>query len=109
MLLVTSVCSKGLVIRQFQLIQDPGCTVCFLEQVGFGLAVEYATNIGLDWIWERIQHLSGFLRSELQKVPGVQIHDKGKTLGGLVTFTKVSQTRLRSILPRASNECNFAA
>ena len=66
-------------------------------QVGFGIAVESALELGLDWIWDRIRTLSGSLRSKLQHLPGVQIHDAGKTLSGLVTFTVV-RSAPRSLL-----------
>ncbi len=59
-------------------------------QVGFGVAVESAIDVGLDWTWDRIQHLSSRLRSKLKQLPGVYLHDTGKTLSGLVTFTLAS-------------------
>ena len=59
-------------------------------QVGFGVAVEAAVDVGLDWTWDRIQHLSSRLRSKLKQLPGVHLHDTGKTLSGLVTFTLAS-------------------
>ena len=58
-------------------------------QVGFGVAIDYALNLGLDWIWERIQLLAGKLRTLLKDVEGVTVHDRGKTLCGIVTFSKV--------------------
>lgn len=58
------------------------------NQYGLKLAVEYATEIGLDRIWERVLYLSALLRQQMAKVDGVLIHDIGSVKGGLVSFTK---------------------
>ncbi len=51
--------------------------------------MQYANELGLDWIWDRVQSLAATLRAQLSEVPGVQVHDKGKVLCGIVSFTKV--------------------
>ncbi|EIE20090.1 PLP-dependent transferase [Coccomyxa subellipsoidea C-169] len=61
---------------------------CFAAVVGLGAAVQYANELGLDWIWDRVQSLAATLRAQLSEVPGVQVHDKGKVLCGIVSFTK---------------------
>lgn len=58
-------------------------------QVGLGIAVRYANELGLDWIWERVQFLAAELRTKLSGLPGVQVHDKGRVLCGIVSFSKV--------------------
>jgi cysteine desulfurase/selenocysteine lyase len=55
--------------------------------LGLGKAVEYALNIGVDRIWQRVQHLAGHLRSQLQNIEGVTVHDFGNQLCGIVTFS----------------------
>lgn len=53
--------------------------------LGGKAAVDYALNVGLSWIENRIGQLAGFTRERLAKVPGVQILDKGPRLCGIVT------------------------
>lgn len=60
-----------------------------MVQVGLGIAVRYANELGLDWIWERVQFLAAELRTKLSGLPGVQVHDKGRVLCGIVSFSKV--------------------
>jgi hypothetical protein len=72
-------------------------------QVGFGVAVDYALDLGIDWIWERIQLLAGKLRSLLEDVEGITVHDRGKTLCGIVTFTKVSKIARLAISGQDAN------
>ena len=56
-------------------------------QVGLGVAVEYALNLGLDAIFDRIRHVAGTLRERLAAVPGVTVHDVGRTRCGITTFS----------------------
>lgn len=62
-------------------------------QVGLGLAVEYANRLGMDWIWERVQMLAAELRGKLKRIPGLTVHDRGRVLCGIVSFTKASLLR----------------
>ncbi len=55
--------------------------------LGLGKAVEYALNIGVDKIWSRIQYLAWVMRTQLEAVDGITIHDKGDQLCGIVTFS----------------------
>jgi len=55
--------------------------------LGLGKAIEYALNIGLGRIWERIQYLSALLRAQLAQVDGVTVHDFGDKQCGIVTFS----------------------
>ena len=55
--------------------------------VGLGTAVEYALDRGLDAICARLQHLASALRTALADVPGVSVHDQGRTRCGLTTFS----------------------
>ena len=58
-------------------------------QVGFGVAVEYALDVGLEWIWARNQRLATLLRDGLRSIPGVRVHDHGRQLCSIVSFSKV--------------------
>jgi cysteine desulfurase/selenocysteine lyase len=55
--------------------------------LGLGKAVEYALNIGVDRIWQRIQHLATLLREQLTNIEGVTVHDFGAQQCGIVTFS----------------------
>jgi len=55
--------------------------------LGLGKAIEYALNIGLDRIWDRIQYLSALLRAQLAQIDGVTVHDFGDRQCGIVTFS----------------------
>lgn len=55
--------------------------------LGLGKAVDYALGIGIDRIWNRIQHLAGLLRSQLSAIDGLTVTDYGSELCGIVTFT----------------------
>jgi cysteine desulfurase/selenocysteine lyase len=55
--------------------------------LGLGKAVEYTLNIGVDRIWQRIQHLAALLREQLTNIEGVAVHDFGAQQCGIVTFS----------------------
>jgi cysteine desulfurase/selenocysteine lyase len=55
--------------------------------LGLGKAVDYALNMGIDRIWQRIQELAGLLRANLAAIDGVTVHDRGHQLCGIVTFS----------------------
>ena len=57
--------------------------------MGFGIAVEYALSLGMDWVWDRVRQLAALLRERLSSLPGVTVHDRGRVLGGIVSFSKV--------------------
>ena len=59
----------------------------YAGKVGLGVAVDYANNINIDVIWKRIVLLADYFRSELSKIPGIEVQDLGKTKCGIVTFT----------------------
>lgn len=56
-------------------------------QVALGEAVDYALDLGLDAIFERVQSLAATLRETLADVSGVTVHDTGRTRCGITTFT----------------------
>lgn len=56
-------------------------------RLGLGRAIEYALDLGLPAIWDRVSGLAGELRSGLGAIDGVAVHDLGRTKCGIVTFT----------------------
>ncbi|MCE6980979.1 aminotransferase class V-fold PLP-dependent enzyme [Pseudomonas frederiksbergensis] len=56
-------------------------------KLGLGAAVDYALTQGIEPMWQRIQHLAGYLRRRLANVPGVTPQDSGSVKSGIVTFT----------------------
>jgi cysteine desulfurase / selenocysteine lyase len=59
----------------------------YAGKIGLGVAVDYALAWGLETIWTRISSLANSLRSRLQHIPQVQVHDLGLQKCGIVTFT----------------------
>ncbi len=65
-------------------------------QMGLGVAAEYVLKIGIEAIWERVQHIAGVLRQQLQQLKGVTVQDRGRLLCGIVSFTMVRSLALSS-------------
>jgi len=55
-------------------------------RLGLGRAIEYALDLGLPAIWDRVAGLASELRSRLRAIDGVTVHDLGLTKCGIVTF-----------------------
>lgn len=56
-------------------------------KLGLVTAVEYALDIGMDTIAERVTGMGSDLRTALAGLPGVSVHDTGRRRCGIVTFT----------------------
>ncbi|MFQ5626233.1 MAG: aminotransferase class V-fold PLP-dependent enzyme [Methyloligellaceae bacterium] len=56
-------------------------------RLGLGAAAEYALNLGLDRIQDRVRRLAASLREELARIPGITVRDLGTEKAGLVTFS----------------------
>jgi len=57
-------------------------------KIALGMAADYAVQLGMETIEQRVRQLAAHLRAALAEVPGVHIHDKGLQLGAIVTFSK---------------------
>lgn len=56
-------------------------------KIGLATAVNYALDWGIENIWQRISQLVSKLRSCLQDIPNVTLHDLGQVQCGIVSFT----------------------
>jgi selenocysteine lyase/cysteine desulfurase len=59
----------------------------FAAKVGFGVALSYANELGLDNIAARVGVLAARLRRQLSSIERVSITDRGQRKCGIVTFT----------------------
>ncbi|MEN8239208.1 MAG: aminotransferase class V-fold PLP-dependent enzyme [Actinomycetota bacterium] len=66
----------------------------YANVAGFGAAIDYATDMGIDEMWARIQNLASTMRQQLSMIDGVTVHDRGVTKGGIVTFDVDSRQTL---------------
>jgi selenocysteine lyase/cysteine desulfurase len=57
------------------------------NQLGLGRAVDYALELGVDDIAERVIALAATLREQLADIAGLTLHDRGVDRCGIVTFT----------------------
>jgi selenocysteine lyase/cysteine desulfurase len=55
-------------------------------RLGLGAAAEYALELGIDAIWERIQEVAAEVRRRLSEVPGIALREHGAAPCGIVTF-----------------------
>lgn len=59
----------------------------YAARLGLGASIDYTLEIGLGPIEQRCRMLADRLRSGLASLPGVTIHDLGRTPGAIVSFT----------------------
>lgn len=74
---------------------------CFVAgKIGLGVAVDYALRVGMPAIEKRVGELAAMLRDTLGAISGVRVHEHGRHLSGIVTFSKqgVSATDLQLAL-----------
>ena len=58
----------------------------YAGKLALGMAVDYALEIGMEAIQERVQHLALELRTALDQLAGVKVQDIGMEKSGIVTF-----------------------
>ncbi|KQV20032.1 aminotransferase class V-fold PLP-dependent enzyme [Kitasatospora sp. Root107] len=56
-------------------------------RIGLGVAVDYALELGLPAIEQRVTALAAGLRDRLRALPGVRMHDRGLRQCGIVSLT----------------------
>lgn len=56
-------------------------------KLGLKTAIEYALELGIPRIWERIQYLANLLRNQLADIPSIELQDLGINHCGIVTFS----------------------
>lgn len=56
-------------------------------RLGLGTAVEYALELGIEGIRDRIRALAEMMLSRLAGIPGVELHGGPEPAGGIVAFT----------------------
>ena len=71
-------------------------------RLGLGAAVDYALDLGLDAIWDRVRRQADLLRMRLGAIDGVTVHDAGPVRGGIVTFSHagIAAEAIREALAR---------
>jgi cysteine desulfurase/selenocysteine lyase len=72
-------------------------------KLGLGAAVDYALGFDADAVAARITALAAELRARLAGLPGVTVHDRGRRLSGIVTFSVdgVDAARVKATLAAA--------
>jgi selenocysteine lyase/cysteine desulfurase len=75
----------------FMLRPDARCfenwETSYALRLGLAAAIDYATAVGLEAIYRRVQALADDLRGRLDAIPGVVTRDLGRERCGIVTFT----------------------
>ena len=61
-------------------------------RLGLGRAVDYALDLGLEAIRDRVTALAGTMRRRLAELPSVRVHDQGLVLPGIVLFSVRGRT-----------------
>lgn len=56
-------------------------------RLGLATAIDYALDLGMDAIRDRIYALAARLRDGLDSLPGATVHDLGREKCGIVSFT----------------------
>jgi selenocysteine lyase/cysteine desulfurase len=81
----------------------------YAARLAFGKAIDYALDLGMENISNRIIYLSNYLRNKLNDITGVIVQDLGKNKCGIVTFTpaELSPVTLQNLLHKHHININF--
>ncbi|MEH6547912.1 MAG: aminotransferase class V-fold PLP-dependent enzyme [Sneathiella sp.] len=60
--------------------------------IGFGTAIDYLNEIGIDAASARLRDLAATARTALSQIPGITVQDIGAEKGGIVTFEHKDHT-----------------
>ncbi|MEM7565111.1 MAG: aminotransferase class V-fold PLP-dependent enzyme [Pseudomonadota bacterium] len=55
--------------------------------LGLSTSIQYALDLGMESIEQRIRHLGAYLRAALEDCPGATCEDMGSSLGGIVSIS----------------------
>ena len=77
-------------------------------RIGLATAVDYALDIGLEAIQERVQYLAALLRNRLSEFAGIVVRDLGQHRCGIVTFTKENESASAIKQRLASHKINIS-
>ncbi|MET7619780.1 aminotransferase class V-fold PLP-dependent enzyme [Streptomyces sp. NPDC005408] len=80
----------------------------YAGKIGLGVAVDYAIDLGLDAIQDRVTLLADTLRTRLRSLPRVHVHDRGSRQCGIVTFTVDGHDSHRIARELQSNRINVS-
>ena len=58
----------------------------YIEAIGFGAAVDYLTELGMDAIHEREVKLAKYAIAELKKIGGVEVYGPSEGRSGIISF-----------------------
>lgn len=58
----------------------------YIEAIGFGAAVDYLTEIGMDTIHEHEKKLAVYALAELEKIGGIEVYGPTEGRSGIVSF-----------------------
>ena len=58
----------------------------YIEAIGFGAAVDYLTEIGMDVIHDHEAKLAEYALAELEKIGGIEIYGPSEGRSGIVSF-----------------------
>lgn len=71
-------------------------------KVGMGVAFDYLNVLGIDQVEQRVVELAGTMRTRLDEIDHITVHDLGTYRCGIVTFnsTRHSAVEMKSILAK---------
>ena len=65
---------------------------CFVAgKIGLGIAVDYACDLGLQNIRNRIEHLAKMMVAKLEELPDITVHEQPDNLSGIITFNNADE------------------